>query len=92
MATAHAFNSRHATSSRVEAAPCHPLSSVAPQPFCPSCETMADEHGICPGCDTVIDRWQFFAVFPDAPDTDWRPWMTEPVEDAPRIIVWDMTR
>lgn len=55
-----------------------------PQPLC-----AADERGICPCCDTVVDRGLFWSVFPDAPDTDWRPWMTEPVEDAPRVIVWD---
>lgn len=60
----------------------------APQSI--ACE--ADERGICPCCDTVVDRAAFFAWFPDAPDTDWRPWMTEPVEDAPRLIVWDLTR
>ncbi len=82
------FHTRHATSSRVEAARSVPPFQSAPQPI--ACE--ADERGICPCCDTVVDRAAFFAWFPDAPDTDWRPWMTEPNEDAPRLIVWDMTR
>lgn len=63
-----------------------PTSMAAPQPI--PCK--ADERGICLCCDTVVDRGQFFAFYPDAPDTDWRPWMTEPVEDAPRVITWDL--
>jgi len=65
-----------------------PTSLAAPQ----SIACVADERGICPCCDTVVDRALFWAVFPDAPDTDWRPWMTEPVEDAPRLVIWDFTR
>lgn len=67
-------------------------SKAAPQSFCMSCEVVAAENGICPSCDATINRDAFFATWPDAPDTDWRPWMTEPVEDAPRLIVWDLTR
>jgi hypothetical protein len=87
------FNTRHALPPRGEAARSVPTPlTIAPQSFCATCEAPASESGICPECDTVIDRGLFFAFYPDAPDTDWRPWMTEPVEDAPRVIVWDFTR
>lgn len=65
---------------------------IAPQPFCLSCETAAAESGICPECDSVIDRDQFFAFYPDAPDTDWRPWMVDPEPETRPILVLDYTK
>lgn len=87
------INSRPTLPLCVEAARSVPLPTIAPQSFCASCEAPAwTQNGICEGRDKVIDRDQFFAFYPDAPDTDWRPWMTDAVEEAPRVIVWDFTR
>lgn len=61
--------------------------------WCSECEDWIEtQDGICGNCERTIDASLFWKNYPDAPDTDWRPWMTEPEEESPRVIVWDFTR